>query len=243
MNKPPQYERRPTVIIDLPLREDVAVLHPEQVVVRVGRATFDMGSFCFATRGFSPIGGRKLAVRGVVVESLLPHRSGEILKVIRYLSSLMTDKGLRNDTVTTLFKYFSAYMNWADGNGYFGCLTDGADLRHILETWFRECEERFKTGNWGGSHAWANQSSISILLSSITGRRGLQKGLRFLKFRSSNAGTDPAPEGDFALVLAINEALFTGLSDLVLDNRPYPFKLAMPELPGRQNFISTPMAN
>lgn len=235
MNKPLQYKVRPTVIIDIPLQEGVAVLHPEQVVVRVGRTTFDIGSFCFATREASPIGGKKKAVRGVVVESLLPYRPGEILKIILYLSSLLTDKGLRNDTIITVFKYFGAYLNWADRNGYFGCLTNNSELRNILEAWFRECEEQFKKGKWVGSHAWANQSGIAILLSAITGRPELQKGLRFLKFRSGNAGTDPAPEGDFALVLAINEALFTGLSDLVLGNRPYPFKLPMPKLPGWQD--------
>lgn len=235
MNKPLQYERRQTVIIDLPLQDDLAILHPEQVVVRVGRATFDLGSFCFASRDVSPIGGRKTSVRGVVTASMLPNRPGEILNVIRYLSSLLTDKGLRSETVTTVFKYFGAYLNWADSNGYFQCLTDGPDLRRILEAWFRECEEQFKKGAWVGSHAWANQSGVAILLTNITSQSDLQKGLRFLKFRSSNAGTDPAPEGDFALVLAINEAIFTGLAELVLESRPYPYKLAMPKLPGWQD--------
>lgn len=238
MNKPLQYEGRQTTIIDLPLQEGVSILHPEQVVVRIGRATFDIGSFCFASRDFTPIGGRKTAIRGVVPSSLLSHRPAEILNVIRYLSSLLTDKGLRHETVKTVFKYFGAYLNWADGNGYFGCLTDGPDLRRIIEAWFRECEEQFKKGAWVGAHAWANQSGIAILLSNITTQSDLQKGLRFLKFRSSHAGTDPAPEGDFAIVLAINEALFTGLSELVLENRPYPYKLAMPKLPGWQdNFL------
>ena len=238
MNKPLQYKGRQTVIIDLPLQDDVAILHPEKVVVRVGRAAFDIGSFCFASRDFSRIGGRKVATRGVVTTSLLPNRPAEILSVIRHLSSLLADKGLRPETVKTVFKYFSAYLHWADGNGYFGCLTDGPDLRRILEAWFRECEEQFKRGAWVGTHAWANQSGIAILLSSITNQPDLQKGLRFLKFRSSNAGTDPASEGDFALVLAINEALFAGLSDLVLENRPYPYRLSMPKLPGwQQDFL------
>ncbi|MEW7974784.1 MAG: hypothetical protein AB2821_15010 [Candidatus Thiodiazotropha endolucinida] len=213
-------------------------MNPEQIILRVDSASFDIGSFCYATRNFSHIGGRNKSQREVALESLLPHRPSEVLKVIHYLSSLIVDKGLRNDTVTTVFKFFTAYMNWADDNGYFGCLTDDDNLRAILEAWFDECEDRFKRGVWGGSHTWANQSGMAILLSNISTQRDLKKGLRFVKFRSSNTGTDPAPEGDFALALAINEALFTGLSNLVLDNHPYPFKLAMPKLPDwRKNYL------
>ena len=235
MNRPLHYEERSTVILNLPLQDGITVMHPEQVVLRLDRSSFDIGSFCYAIRDFSPVGGRKKAKRGVSLETLLPHRPSEVLNVIHYLSSLITDKGLRNATVTSVFKYFTAYMNWADSKGHFSCLTNDENLRIILESWLQECEEQFKKGVWCGSHAWANQSGIAIMLSSTTGQHDLQTGLRFLKFRSSNTGTEPATEGDFAMVLALNEAIFTGLSDLVLKNCPYPYKLRMPKLPGWNN--------
>ncbi len=232
MNNPPQFGDRLTTILQLPLEEGLTVLHPEQVILRVDRTTFDIGVFCFTVREpFSP-SGRTSRRRKAVLESLLPHRPEQIRQVVHYLSSLLTDKGLRNETVTTVFKYFAAYLNWADSNGYFNCLGSDAEARSILEAWFLECEEQYRKGAWSGPHAWANQSGISILLSAITNQPDLQRGLRFIRFRSTNAGTEPAPEGDFALVLAINEALFIGLADLLIHNRPYPFKLNMPKLPG-----------
>ncbi len=234
MNKSPQYADRPTTILKLPLKDGYAVLHPEQVILRVNRATFDIGAYCYALRDPS-YPGRRGARRKICLESFLPYRSEPIRQVIYYISSLLTDKGLRNETVTTVFKYFAAYLNWADSNKHINCLGNDAQTRSTLEAWLMECEERFKKGVWSGPHAWANQSSISILLSSITGLSDLQKGLRFLKYRSSNTGTDPAPVGDFALVLAMNESLFTGLSDLVIENLLYPFKLDMPKLPGWQD--------
>jgi hypothetical protein len=232
VNRPQVYNDRPIIVLQLPLDDGVAVKRPEQIVLRVGRATFDIGAFCYADRELAVRGGNRIAQRGVVLKSLLPHRPDQIRKVIDYISSLLTDRGLRIETVTTFFKYFTAYMNWADSNGYFNCLGNDASTRSVLEAWLLECEEQFKKGVWSGSHAWANQSGITILLSSISGKPGLRKGLRFLKFRPTNTGTDPAPEGDFAMVLSISEALFTGLSDLIIENRPFPFRLDMPVLPG-----------
>lgn len=232
VNNLPAYSSRHISIVQLPLAEGVTFAHPEQIVLRVGRTTFDIGSFCYAHREMAPRRSRIAVQRGVVLESLLPSRTDATRRVIEYLSSLLTDKGLRTETVITFFKYFSAYMNWADSNGYPNSLGTDASTRQTLEAWLRECEEQFKKGAWAGTHAWANQSAIANLLSSISGQSDFQKGLRFIKFRPTNAGTDPAPEGDFAVVLAINEALFTGLSDLIVGNRPYPFKLDMPKLPG-----------
>lgn len=121
MNRPQVYNDRPIIVLQLPLDDGVAVKRPEQVVLRVGRATFDIGAFCYADRELAVRGGNRIAQRGVVLKSLLPHRPDQIRKVIDYISSLLTDRGLRIETVTTFFKYFTAYMNWADSNGYFNC--------------------------------------------------------------------------------------------------------------------------
>jgi hypothetical protein len=56
--------------------------------------------------------------------------------------------------------------------------------------------------------------------------------------RNPNGGTEPLSLHDFAQAVALNQCIFDGLCDLVLDNRPFPFRLEMPQSLGwSKNFL------
>jgi hypothetical protein len=52
MNKPaePIFTTRPTVILELPLVKKARILHPEQVILKIGFHYKDVGAFCYALR-------------------------------------------------------------------------------------------------------------------------------------------------------------------------------------------------
>lgn len=54
---------------------------------------------------------------------------------------------------------------------------------------------------------------------------GIRKAKRSASF---NAGTEPLTLHDFAHAVALNQCLFDDLCDLVLEQRPFPFKLGLP---------------
>lgn len=74
MNKPiePIFAKRTTVTIELPLGKNTRLLHPEQVILKIGRLHHDLGAFCYSQRSNKP---RKAGQpREVVIGSLLKQR-------------------------------------------------------------------------------------------------------------------------------------------------------------------------
>ena len=49
MNKPtePIFSPRQTVILELPLTKNTRILHPEQVILKIGPAFHDLGALCY----------------------------------------------------------------------------------------------------------------------------------------------------------------------------------------------------
>jgi hypothetical protein len=225
---PIAFSERPVVILDLPLAANTRLLKPDQVLLRLGNKVHDVGSFCYFLRSSkkrNPNGPRE-----VVLTSFRKERINQIRQVIRTFSNFLDSEGRREATVNNFLHVFKQFMDWADENGMSDCLAGGESTRHAYVTYAKDVDIRYRRHEFESSNASRLQGDVLTVLEAVTAISDLGKGIRFIKNMSYyKGGTEPVGERDFAHALALNESLFHGLCDLVLENQKFPFKLKMPK--------------
>lgn len=229
MNKPsePIFTSRPTVTIKLALSPHARILHPEQIIIGIAEGYHDIGALCYALR--SDKARKPRQPREVVVSSIIKQRPKQILQVIKALSSLRIDSGKSANTIKHYAGLFISFVDWADANGLPNCLAGGDETRQAFRAWSNETKERYQRQDFGEAIHNYRLTYICELLEATTGLQNLMSGIRKLKKRSNpNGGTEPLALHDFAHAVAINQCLFDGLCDLVLEQRPFPHKLELP---------------
>ena len=229
MNKPAEliFSTRPTVTFELPLAKNARILHPEQIILKVGRHSYDLGAFCYALR--SPKKRQIGKPCEVVLGSFLKQRPRQVLQLIKALSRLVTDGGKRMSTVSNYAQCLKLFLGWADTNDRHDCLSGGDATRDAYLAWAEDTRERYRRQEFGEAAHNHRLEYIRELLEASTGLEDLHRGTRKVKHRRNpNGGTDPLAPHDFAHAAALNQALFDGLCDLVLEQRPFPHKLVLP---------------
>lgn len=229
MNKfaEPIFATRPTVILELPLDKNTSILHPEQVILKISDQTHDIGAFCYTMRSDKP---RKPGQPcDVELGSFLKQRPKQIRQLIKALSRLVTDGGMSMQTAQGDASSLRTFLNWADTNGLHDCLSGADATREAYAGFAEDAKERYRRQEIGESQHNLLIRNVRKLLEATTGLEDLNRGIRNVRARqSSNSGTEPLAPHDFAHAVALNQALFDGLSDLVLEKRPFPYKLMLP---------------
>ena len=137
MNKPVAHDfaTRPYVIVELPLPKNTCLLRPDQFVIKVGKWTFDVGAFCYATRSNKRRGPGKPCE--VVVDSILKQRPDQVMQFIEVLSNLITDHGMSLLTLRTRLETFKIFLDWADSRSLYDCLAGGDATRRAFLAWLK----------------------------------------------------------------------------------------------------------
>lgn len=231
MNKPvePIFATRPTITLDFPVPKNTRILHPNQIILCVGNNSHDLGAFCYALR--SEKRRRHREPCDVVFSSFLKQRPRQVLQLIKALSRLVTDGGRSVETAHAYFYYLKSFLDWADANGQQDCLSGGDATHHAYQLWAEHTREQYRRQDFGHEVHNRRLRLIRELLEATTGVNDLHLGTRMVKLKP-NAFTDPLAPHDFAHAIALNQAVFDGLCDLVLEQRPFPYKLVLPETLG-----------
>jgi len=222
---------RPVNLLELPLAKHARILHPELTVLKLGRRTLDIGALCYASRSKS----RKKAgePRPVNTKTLLKQRPKQILQIIKALSSMTTDGGKTLATVGSLAYYFISFVNWADANHLNDCLAGADASRKAFHLWAADTRERYQRQQFGSRVHNDRIVQVSIMLEKLTGLYEPMRGIsRVTAPANPNGGTEPLGLNDFTHAVALNQAIFDGLCDLVLGGMPFPYKLDLPNTLG-----------
>ena len=229
MNKPsePIFTTRPTFTIELPLSKHTRILYPEQIILKIADDQLDIGALCYALR--SEKSRKPGQPREVVTSSLLRQRPKQILQLIKALSNLVTDGGKSLATSAAYAWQFKWFIDRADANNLHDCLAGGEATRGAFLAWATYTHERYRCQQIGEIAHNFSLTYVCELLEATTGLENLMQGIRKVKRRANpNGGTEPLALHDFAHAIALNQSLFDGLCDLVLEQRPFPFKLNLP---------------
>jgi len=229
MNKPnePIFTTRPTVTLELPLGKHTRIIRAEQIILKIADDQLDIGALCYALR--SDTSRKPGRPREVVTSSLLKHRPKSILQLIKALSNLITDGGKSVTTTAAYAWQLKWFMDWADGNGLNDCLAGGEATRRAFRAWATNTYECYQRQQFGEIAHNFRLTYVCELLEAATGLGDLMQGIRKVKRRTNpNGGTNPLAPHDFAHAVALNQCLFDGLCDLVLEKRAFPYKLDLP---------------
>lgn len=225
---PSLFATRKTVTLELPLAPNARLLRPDQVMVKLEGRIHDVGALCYGMR--SDVPRKPGRPRDVIIGSLRKERINQVRQLIKVASIFIEDGGMRSRTVDSHLGALKSFVDWADANGLSNCLAGGEATRSAYLQYASDIEDRHRRHEFESEHAYRQQTMLLTVLEALTGQTELAKGIRLVRNTGwRNGGTEPAPEDDFARALAVNEALFEGICDLVLESRPFPFKLPMPK--------------
>lgn len=213
-------------VLQFPLDPGTLLQNPQEFIVKIGYDSRDLGAYCFLRRSPQPRQPKK--PQEVVLSSFSSKRAGQVARLITILSAMVTDKGLRPQTIIALWDPAARFVDWADQSGHENCLSGGDETRVAFRGWTAFVEERLRRHEIKGITARLLQRTVRDILELHTDDKHLSRGLRLVNSKQGNSSTQPASSHDFIQVIAVNQALFDGLSDLVIRNRDFPHRIPMP---------------
>lgn len=224
------YSARSTVEFSLPLDEGITILHPEKAILWFYAShAIDMGALCYLRRSSE----KRLsngAGRRVELASFDQQRARKIQSFISFLSEEIAHSGKRRTTLHAGAASFIRFMDWSDRNQHINVLDCEAAARATFRSFVAHLRERVNQNSFSVNTAARLQNEVLDLLSGFMGVDNLYQGINLLRKRESATETTMPPcENAQAKVLSLCSALFNGLTELVLEEKPYPFHMLMPK--------------
>lgn len=226
-------KRIPSIISISDITEN-SIFSVENTVLDFGaRAKQDIGSLCYLNRSSKKIGGR--SIRQVDIDSLSDKRQDKIQAVIKILTDCFNLGGVSRSTLSERTGSFIKFMDWCDNFNHQNVLNDKFLAKNGLRAYIYSLNERVRKNEIKSSYAYSLQKAVITILNDLFNVDDLEEGMNLIiGYRSDTEFTTPQDEADSSRVLTLCTALFEGLTDLVLNNQPYPYKLRIPEILGYQ---------
>ncbi len=214
------------------LSDSVLMLNPEGLVVTFqdrGASAKDLGSMCYLNRKKTGGGTRALATK-VDITSLDTQR----IEQIRRLINVFVDRSatLSDATIGNEMRQMLNFMDWCDRNDHRDALANDNNGRRAFKEYVHFLKNRQRLGELKTIAAAMYQNYVLAILRAFYEIENIDEGINLISSIRSNHPTPPQDEDDQSRVLGWCSALFEGLSDLVLNEHPFPYKLFIPRLPG-----------
>ncbi|CAB3742278.1 hypothetical protein LMG22037_06589 [Paraburkholderia phenoliruptrix] len=215
-----QYEE-----VRMPLAEDTMLLHPERAVLKWEglKSRSDIGQICYLRRDTS---SRKRK------QSTFDHTSfsSERTKVARLLVTQVSERitlgAMRPTTVYAALRVVLDFVNWADRQGLHQVLCDEKATAEAVHRYFREEREQVSLGNLNRNSVAHYQRNLLSMLREFFRNDDFCADARELRGQQEASVPTAVPDAEAqAALLAWGDALFSSISTLVLDFKPYPVRV------------------
>lgn len=227
-----QFWTRPTERHSVPLAKGMSALHPERAVLVFDGMAKDVGALCYMRRQGSvePRNRRARQAREVDLGSLDLTRTRLIGRFIEFVSSLLLDGGFTNSTVHGWVGLWINLMDWADESGHSDILS-GGDATYVgFRAYVDYLRHRLDTNQITQRTAASRQFANLRLMERFTGLHDIHRGVRLIDIaRPDDARTVPPSEYDLGRLEGLCDAIFHGHTDLVLTQREFPYRMAVPK--------------
>ncbi|MET0065539.1 MAG: hypothetical protein ABW076_04260 [Candidatus Thiodiazotropha sp.] len=222
------YVVRKTAKIDIYDVSSISIFCPENTVLTFGeRSSQDVGAVCFLRRLPRKNGTYE---RLVDIKSIDKKRVISIGEVVNLLSEYLISGRLAKSTLSERTRSFIRFMDWCDNSGHSNVLYDAECAQSGLSAFIHHLREDILLGKISTSFASSLQYTLISLLNDLLNIDDLEAGINLIGGGAYINPTSPQDDTDSGRVLAICSALFDGLSELVLENKPFPYKLKMPSI-------------
>lgn len=237
------YVEREVVEYVLPLKRGVTHLCQKNVVLRFGEGgpSIDFGAHCYLKRSSSVLRRNRRGWGSPVdPNSFDKARAKKIRELVSYLSEEVESSGKSLASLHRHTADFFQFIDWCDAiGGHQEVLENAQHARSAFRAYVEHLRDRVLKDELNVNTAAKYQNSVAILLGPLQDVDDLGRGIRLLRVNKRMTQTTPPPDEDAqGKVLGLCEIIFGGISCIVLDLKPYPFKLAMPAYLGwKDNFL------
>lgn len=222
-----KYSHRSFELIDIPLREGIRLPNSENTALKFSSGVLDIGSICYLRR---KKGRRKrCSARDVDFTSFSETRAIEVRRLIYIWSEYMEVSGLRDGTVRQIFQVFMNFVDWCDLNRHFEVLAT-VDHAHIAFSAFskdlrKRISENKLTNNTGARYQHLVQASLEKYFEVDEFGNGINQ---LIHIEALTIPTTVPDDSAQAKVIAWCNCIFNGMTELLLDQKPFPFPLKVP---------------
>lgn len=206
----------------MPLAEGTMLLYPERALLRwEGMCSrFDIGQICYLRRDTS---GSHRTQKTFDILSFSIERARVVRLLVTQFSGRMTHGAMRPATISAALRVVLDFVNWADRQGLHQVLCDEKATAEAVHRYFREKREQVSLGNLNRNSVGHAQSNLLSILREFFGDDDFCTDAKVLRRqRDASVPTAVPDAGAQADLLAWADALFTSISTLVLDFKPYP---------------------
>lgn len=228
------YTQRKVTFIKLPIGKETIVLKPEQAILRYAEhGTLDIGSFCYLDR----CNNKRLPNEGCLVniQSLDPNRIDYIRKLIQIISDEFAYSGSSEITLFNQSRHFLSFIKWADSNGYSNFFDSKDKARAAFSSFVNNLKDKLSRNELSGHSATIIQNIALSYLEKFHNAENLAVGIPIIYGTIADNYTSPPSEDSQNKVLLLCEHLFDGISDFILNNKPFPYKLNVSKHIGWKN--------
>ncbi|WP_367395095.1 integrase [Cupriavidus sp. Agwp_2] len=216
-----QYEE-----VHMPLAEGTLLLHPERVLLRwegMSRRS-DIGQICYLARDTS---SRQRTRRTFDQTSFCSERARVVRLLVTQLSGRMAPGTRRPETIAMYLRVVLEFVNWADRQGLHQVLCDEKATAEAVHRYFREKREQVSLGNLKRNSVGTNQRYLLSMLRELFRNDDFCADERALRRQLDASVPTAVPDAEAqAALLAWADALFSDISTLVLDFKPYPWRVS-----------------
>jgi hypothetical protein len=212
--------------VHMPLAEGTMLLHPERALLKwEGMSSrSDIGQICYLRRDTS---SSHRARRTFDILSFSIERVRVVRLLVTQLSGRMALGAMRPATISIALRVVLDFVNWADRQGLHQVLCDEKATAEAVHRYFREKREQVSLGNLKRNSVGHDQRNLLSMLREFFGNDDFCTDARVLRRQLDASVPTAVPDTEAqAALLAWADALFTGISTLVLDFKSYPVRVS-----------------
>ncbi|WP_137960314.1 integrase [Burkholderia sp. 4M9327F10] len=211
--------------VRMPLAEGTTLLHPERALLKwegINNRS-DIGQICYLTRDTS---SPQRTRRTFDHTSFSSERTKVVRLLMTQLSERITLGAMRPNTIYIALRVVLDFVNWADRQGLHQVLCDEQATAEAVHDYFREKREQVALGNLNRNSVGHNQRNLLSTLREFFRNDDFCADVRVLRHQQHASVPTAVPDAEAqAALLAWADALFSSISTLVLDFKPYPVRV------------------
>lgn len=229
------YTKRKVTLLELPINKEAVILKPEQAILKYGKyGTIDIGSLCYLDRSDNR---NRLQTEGhlVNIKSLDKKRIEHVRILIQMISNEVSYSGLSLNTICSYSKMFLSFMAWADANKNTFLFDNQQKAKEAFSKFIFYLKDKLSRNEINASTATGLQKNALRFLENFHNIDNLSMGVPVICENKLKEYTAPPSEYSQNKTLLLCESLFDGISDFILNNKPFPYPLKVPNHIGWSN--------
>jgi integrase len=229
------YTQRKVILYNLPINEKTVLLNPEEAIIKYGEhGTLDIGSYCYLDRSNNK---NRLQHEGrtVNIKSLNKERVKHVRRLIQIISDDFSFSSFSKETIFNQSRHFLSFIKWADSSGHLNFFDDKNKAKEAFSFFVYYLKDKLSKNELVSASAIALQYNSLKFLEKFHNTEDLAIGIPIIRANGVTNYTSPPSEDSQNKTLLLCESLFEGISDLILNNKPFPYQLKVPKHIGWKN--------